>query len=74
MKKYLLSFLFISLCFCLNAQEYNADTLSKLKKQKKLFTQISALTKKIHLLSFEDQKIAHDEIAKLQEEIFSEVP
>ena len=44
------------------------------KKQKKLFTQISALTKKIHLLSFEDQKIAHDEIAKLQEEIFSEVP
>ncbi len=41
-------------------------------KQKKILSRIESIVETIHTLSLEKQKKAHDEIAKLQEEIFAE--
>ncbi len=42
-------------------------------KQKSIFLEIETIVENIHTLPFEQQKEAHDKIARLQEEIFIEV-
>ena len=41
--------------------------------QKLIFSRIESIVSTIHTLPFEEQKSAHDEIARLQKEIFAEV-
>ncbi len=41
------------------------------KKQRELISKIEKIVETIHFLSFEEQTKAHDEIARLQEEIFA---